>query len=342
MRRSPSQAGTARSRRAQNNQNVADVLANSFKHVCKVEYNHAVDRDILYQLRMGVLRIDVDACTVHELQIFKGFFSRLPRIQQLCVAKGQVPMKPEHPIPRPTYRSLRGSRESTNIRQTRANAVKKASQGILHLIAKLLRTPRHCQLVSLALPGLTLTESTIASFEEGFRACNSLRELDLREQDLSRPSVAERVLRAVTASSSVQALCIKRCRITSRSARYIAYVLRANNERRDQLIWKGELRGEPVSKKAIRQHGLLVLDASENQLQYEGVREVLDVLENDQWMIGLNIANNGDVSDAITRERFASCFKVNSTCLFAMVLEQIFLSLTFAVVTCRNSCGVTL
>lgn len=301
----------------------SDDVSQVYRHVCKVEYSHAVDRGVLHQLQAGVLRIDIDACTVHELQVFKGFFSRLPRLQQLCVARGQVALKTEPAVSsRPN--SAYGTSTTVRIRQNRINAVKKATQGILHLVGKLLKTPRHCRLVSLALPGLHLTEATIVHFEEAFKACSTLRELDFREQDLSRPSTAERMFRAITASSTVQAVCLRGCKIGPRSARYLGHVLRANNERRDQLIWKGELRGEAVSKKAIRLQGLVVLDVSQNELGSEGMSELLDVLENDRWMAALNLAANGDMAESTIHEHWDRCFKINRASFLCILLFRFF------------------
>ncbi len=77
-------------------------------------------------------------------------------------------------------------------------------QGILHLLCRLLSNPRHCRLVSLALPGMHLSAAATAALEEALRACGTLRELDLRCHDLSRPPTADAVLRAVAASSSLQ------------------------------------------------------------------------------------------------------------------------------------------
>jgi hypothetical protein len=293
-------------------------LPSVYKQVCKVEYSHSVDRGVLHQLDTGVLRIDVDAFSVHELQVFKGFFSHLPRLRQLCVAHGQVALKHEPELPsRPGV--IYGSSAVAGIQHTRANAVKKATQGILQLVCKLLRTPRHCKLVSLALPGMNLTDATIANLEESFRACSTLRELDFREQDLSRPSVAERMLRAVKASATVQAVCLRSCGIGTRSARFLGQLLRSNNERRDELIWKGGLRGEDASKQAIRLQGLVVLDVSDNDLGAEGVAEILEVLENDRWMAAINLAgNNGSDGGAAwdsTLAQAARCFKINRACV---------------------------
>jgi hypothetical protein len=317
MRRTVAKARPARGGSGSVEAHDDEDLPSVYKQVCKVEYSHSVDRGVLYQLDSGVLRIDVDAHSVHELQVFKGFFSHLPRLRQLCVAQGQIALKNEPDLPtRPGV--IYGSSAVAGIQHTRANAVKKATQGILHLVCKLLRTPRHCKLVSLALPGMNLTDATIDNLEESFRACSTLRELDFREQDLSRSSVAERIICAVTASATVQSVCLRSCGIGSRSARFLGHLLRSNNERRDELIWKGELRGEDASKQAIRLQGLVVLDASDNELGVEGVAEILEVLENDRWMAAINLAGNygtgnGGASKS-TLELAVRCFKINRTC----------------------------
>ena len=300
---------TASRRRATTSPADSDDVANVYKHICKVEYSHTIDRGVLHQLRLGVLRIDVDLCSVHELQIFKGFFSRLPKIGQLCIAKNQVPTTALKQCPkRPNV--VYGSTATYQIKQSRINALKKAIQGTLHLVCRLLSTPRQCRLVSLALPGMHLTEATVSNFESAFKACTTLREIDFRDQDLSRPTVAERVIRAIASSSTVQAVCLKRCKLGSRSARYVGHLLRKNNERREQLIWKGELRGEAVSKQAIRLQGLMVLDVSSNNFGPDGTQEILEVLENDRWMVGLNLACREE-NDPKTLKHFRRCFKVN-------------------------------
>jgi hypothetical protein len=108
-----------------------------------------------------------------------------------------------------------------------------------------------------------------------------------------------------------QAVCLKRCGLNPRSARFVARTLRANNERRDQLIWRGELRSEVVSKLAVRLQGLLVLDLSENELADSGVAEVLDALENDRWMVAVNLARNGCTVNLETPATVDKCFEIN-------------------------------
>ena len=285
-----------------------ESIINIYRHVCKVEYDHPIDKGILHQLQHGVLRIDVDVCTVHELQIFKSFFSRFPHLRALCVARNQAAAQSAK---KSQKNKVYGSVANARIRQSRVNALKKAAQGTLGLVCKLLSTPRHCRLLSLALPGMHLTDYTASRLEEGLKACNTLRELDFRGQDLGRSSMAESVLRAVSASGSLQAVCLKGCRINARSARYIVHLLRKNNERRDQLTWRGELRSEVVSKQAVRLQGLLVLDVSDNDLRDEGVLELVSVLENDRWVAAVNFEGNGTVEDTMTEQRLNECFDIN-------------------------------
>lgn len=194
-----------------------DDLEEVYTHVSIAEYNHAIDRGVLQQLRAKVLRLDVDACSTHELQIFKGFFAKLPRLKQLCIAKNQTDCneKIKNNHKRQSGKAF-GSSATIRRQQNHMNSHKKAIHGIFALLCKLMRTPRQCQLVSLALPGMQLSARAISNLEDALRDCSTLRELDLRGHDLSRESTAESMLRAITASESLQAISLKQCALTHR------------------------------------------------------------------------------------------------------------------------------
>ncbi len=103
-------------------------------------------------------------------------------------------------------------------------------------------------------------------------------------------------------STSLQILALSACNLTDVGINYICSVIKAHGTRRENQLWSHSLRSQSQARAHVHMSGLLLIDLQGNNFTSTGCRSLSRVLGTDEWLLGINIAKNKNVSSKTVRE----------------------------------------
>ncbi len=106
----------------------------------------------------------------------------------------------------------------------------------------------------------------------------------------------------IATSTSLQILALSACNLTDVGINYICSVIKAHGTRRENQLWSHSLRSQSQARAHVQTSGLLLIDLQGNNFTSAGCKSLSRVLGTDEWLLGINIAKNNNVSSKTVRE----------------------------------------
>jgi hypothetical protein len=106
----------------------------------------------------------------------------------------------------------------------------------------------------------------------------------------------------IATSESLQILALSACNLTDVGIRYICTIIKTHGARRENALWTHSLRSQSKARAQIQMSGLLLIDLQGNKFTSTGCKSMSHVLANDDWLLGVNIAKNKNVSSKTVKE----------------------------------------
>jgi hypothetical protein len=207
------------------------------------------------------------------------------------VTKGVPGKEPKKEVAAPAPPSGPAGRRASATQVPFSLANRPPSEFIKSLARFLLRS---AALEVVSIVGITLASEQIKLLTKG------LLETKLHQLNVIRVPLASSFSLLTPALTGTTARCVRvvDCGIGDAGGALLGGIIRSHGARRDEMVWANNLRGsvdapsEKTSDVSVWSAGALVLDFSGNSLSDQSAVAIAAALQNDTWLIGLNLAGN--------------------------------------------------
>ncbi|EQC33661.1 hypothetical protein SDRG_08765 [Saprolegnia diclina VS20] len=222
----------------------------------------------------GVL-VHVDNLDPEELRVLFDFIAKTTTLQHARVFLGRVPMK----------RALRTKLLRMGLDEPYATQPPGHMRIVRSLSSMLLHST---SLVSLDLIGVPIASETVPDLAKGLKAATTLVSIDLSESKLGDAGL-DQLEDALATQPQLLHLSLASCELSDKSARALSRILRVQCQRRDETYWSTTLRGQTTP---VQGEGCMLLSVASNALSDATTEVLCQALYNDNWLYGLNLAEN--------------------------------------------------